>query len=182
MNRPRPPAPPAREGTTHTGKALLVIIAVVVIGWLVLKHGPSTRAATSSTTHPRAGATSTTSSTVSSSTTSTTLVPVASIKLQVLNGTGSGNLATQWSEKLKANPGYNTLAPDNATSTVAQSVIYIITPGYLPEARQLAAAASLPASAINTTIPAPASAPIPAAERANANLVLVIGPDLAGSG
>jgi hypothetical protein len=40
---------------------------------------------------------------------------------------------------------------------------------------------ALPVTAVNQTVPAPASAPIPAAERTTANLVLVIGPDLAGS-
>jgi hypothetical protein len=98
----------------------------------------------------------------------------------VLNGVGTGTLAGQWSAKLKANPGYNTLAPDDATAKVAASMIYVLTPGYLPEANALAAAVGLPASAVNPTIPAPLSAPIRATERTIANLVLVVGPDLAG--
>jgi hypothetical protein len=97
----------------------------------------------------------------------------------VLNGTGSGQLATQWSNKLKANPGYNTLAPADATATVPRSEIFIVTPGYLREAEALAATVGLTSAAINPTTPPPASAPIPSSARANANLVLVIGPDLA---
>jgi hypothetical protein len=97
----------------------------------------------------------------------------------VLNGTGSGNLATEWSNKLKANPGYNTLAPADATSTVPKSEIYIVTPGYLHEADALAVTVGLTATSINPTAPPPASAPIPSTARANANLVLIIGPDLA---
>ena len=99
----------------------------------------------------------------------------------MLNGVLTGNLASEWSTKLKANPGYNTLPPDNATAKVAQSQIYVITPGYQREANALAVAVALPVTAVNQTVPAPASAPIPAAERTTANLVLVIGPDLAGS-
>jgi hypothetical protein len=40
-------------------------------------------------------------------------------------------------------------------------------------------AVGLPVTAVNQTIPAPASAPIPANARTTANLVLIIGPDLA---
>ena len=76
----------------------------------------------------------------------------------------TGSLAGEWSAKLKANPGYNTLAPDNATAKVAQSEIYVVTPGYLPEANALAVAVGLPVTAVNPTTPPPATAPDPAAD------------------
>ena len=173
MNRP---AGTSGNGGIHAGKAALVILVVVVLGVVVLDHR--------TTTHPAATSTSTRASSASPttvpppSTTTTTVVPPASIKLQVLNGTGSGNLASQWSTKLRTSPGYNTLAPDDTTSRVTQSAIYVETPGYLPEAYALATTVGLSSSAVNTTIPAPASAPIPATERSKANLVLVIGPNL----
>jgi hypothetical protein len=170
--------PGGSSSGTQTGKAVLVIAVVIVIGWLVLaKSNTPTKAASSATTHH-------TTTTVAPSGTTTTLpalVPPARIKLQVLNGVLTGNLASEWSNKLKANPGYNTLPPDNATSKVAASQIYIITPGYQREANALAVAVGLPVTAVNQTAPAPATAPIPAAERTTANLVLIIGPDLAGS-
>jgi hypothetical protein len=169
------------DGGTQTLKAVLLIAVVVIVGILVLAHNPkSPSASTSSTTRPSHSST-TTATTVPHSTTSTTLVPVSSIKLQVLNGTGSGNLATQWSNKLKANPGYATQPPDDATAKVAASEIYVITPGYLPEAYALAKTVGLANSAVVTTIPPPATAPIRTSERTTSNLVLVIGPDLAGS-
>ena len=164
-----------QDGGTQTGKAIVVIAVMVVLGWVVLRHGSSGPAATSV---PRASAAVTTTTVP---TTTTTLVPAASIKVQVLNGTGSGNLASQWSSKLKTTAGYDTLAPDDATSKVSASAIYVITPGYVPEAYALATAVGLPPSAVNTSVPAPSSAPIPASERAKADLVLVIGPDLASS-
>jgi hypothetical protein len=182
MNQPgRVPTPPS--GGTQTVKAVVVIAAVVIIGVVVLHHNPkSTVVGTTPTTHARHSTTTTTRSGVPPAPTTTVpLVPPSSIKLQVLNGVLTGSLAGEWSVKLKANPGYNTLPPDNATAKVAQSEIYVLTPGYLPEARSLAAAVGLPASAVNPTVPAPLSAPIPPAERTAANLVLVIGPDLAGS-
>jgi hypothetical protein len=167
------------SSSTQTGKAVLVIAVVVVVGWLVLlKSTPSTHVASpTSTTH----ATTTIHPATTPTTAAAALIPPASIKLQVLNGVLTGNLAGTWSAKLKANPGYNTLTPDNATAKVAASVIYIITPGYQREANALAVAVGLPVTAVNTTVPAPSTAPIPAAERTTANLVLIIGPDLAGS-
>jgi hypothetical protein len=170
------------DGGTQTLKAVVLIAAVVVVGILVLAHNPrSTATQTTGTTKPPHHSSSTTVTTVPRPTTTTTLVPAASTKLQVLNGTGGGNLATQWTAKLKANPGYATQPPNDATSKVASSQIYVITPGFLPEAYALARTVGLPSSAVVTTIPPPANAPIRAAERANSNLVLVIGPDLAST-
>jgi hypothetical protein len=170
--------PGGSSSGTQTGKAVLVIAVVIVVGWLVLAKGNSpTKAASTATTRH----TTTTLAPAGPTTTLPALVPPARIKLQVLNGVLTGNLASEWSTKLKANPGYDTLPPDNATTKVAASQIYIITPGYQREANALAVAVGLPVTAVNQTAPAPASAPIPAAERTTANLVLIIGPDLAGS-
>jgi hypothetical protein len=179
MRSGRPGSP--LDGGVHTLKAVVVIAVVVILGVFLLykvKTPAKTTAAVSSgvatTTHVPHSAGPTTS--LPRSTTTTSLVPVSSVKLQVLNGVLTGSLAGQWSTKLKANPGYNTLAPDNATAKVASSVIYVITPGYGPEANALAAVVGLTPSAVQTTLPS--SAPIPAADKTNANLVLIIGPDL----
>jgi len=182
MNQPVGPGQgPGSGDGIHTLKALVLIVVVVLIGWAVLHH--STKPS-----HASSGATSTTttphsSTTVPGATPTTTVavIPPSQIKLQVLNGTGAGQLAAEWSNKLKANPGYNTLAPNDATSTVSKSEIYIVTPGYLREADALAVTVGLTAAAINPTAPPPASAPIPASARSAANLVLIIGPDLAGT-
>jgi hypothetical protein len=177
MTQPgRPPVGPSPG--TQTGKAVLVIVVVIAVGWLVLGKGSSSThvAGTATTRH-----TTTTRHGVAAPTTTIVLIPPSSIKLQVLNGVLTGSLAGQWSTRLKANPGYNTLAPDNATAKVAASQIYIITPGYQREALALAAAVGLPSTAVNPTVPAPTTAPIRASERTTANLVLIIGPDLAGS-
>jgi hypothetical protein len=119
--------------------------------------------------------------TVPAPVTTTTVVPASQVKVQVLNGVLTGSLASEWSTKLKTTYGYITEPADNATSKVTASAIYILTPGYVPEGMALAAQVGLPSSAVNTTIPPPSTAPIPASERASANLVLVIGPELAAS-
>jgi hypothetical protein len=177
MTQPGRPGGGPSTGT-QTGKAVLVILVVVLVGWLVLSKSSSSPRATGSATTRH---TTTTKLNSAPPPTTVPLIPPSSIKLQVLNGVLTGNLAGQESTKLRANPGYNTLAPDNATVRVAASQIYVITPGYLREADALATAVGLPISAVNQTVPAPATAPIRTAERITANLVLVIGPDLAGS-
>ena len=71
------------------------------------------------------------------------------------------------------------MTPNDATAKVSSSIIYVLTPGYEAEGQALAAAVGLPSTAVSTTVPA--NAPIPAADKASANLVLIIGPDLAGA-
>jgi len=170
------------SGGSQTLKAVVVIVVIVAVGWLVLDKSSTstTRTAGSPTTkHSSHGSTSTTLSGIP--TTTIPLIPSQSIKVQVLNGVGTGNLASEWSTKLKSRFGYDTLAPDNATTTVTASEIYVMTVGYGPEADLLASRIGLPASVVNPTIPAPATVPIKSSERAAPNLVLVVGPNLAGS-
>ena len=182
MNRPRPAAAP--PGGTQTVKAVLVVLVVLVIGYLVLLKGtksPSPSAAGHTTTTVKRH-TGTTVPGLAITTTTVALISPANIKVQVLNGVlGTAPLAGEWRNKLHANPGYDTLAPLDATAKVATSAIYIITPGYTREADALATAVGLPATAVVPTIPAPTTAPIPPSARAAANLVLVVGPNLAGS-
>ena len=179
MNQPAGSGSGSGDGI-HTLKALILIVVVVLIGWVVLHHTTKPHSSASSATSPTTVPTAPTTVPGGATTTTTVaLIPPSSIKLQVLNGVGSGQLATEWSNKLKANPGYNTLAPADATATVPASRIYIVTPGYQREADALATTVGLTAAAIVPTAPPPASAPIPSTARTNANLVLVIGPDLA---
>jgi hypothetical protein len=161
----------------QTGKAVLVIAVVVVVGWVILRHGTSASHTSSPTTtaHPAVTTPATTPPTT------VALKAPATIKLQVLNGVLTGNLASEWSAKLKANPGYDTLPALNATFKVAHSEIYIITPGMQRDANALAVAVGLPVTAVYVTAPPPTTAPIPNEVRSTANLVLVIGPDLAGT-
>lgn len=177
MTQPGRPSGGTTSGGMQTGKAVLVIAVVVLVGWVILRHGTSSpkRASTSSTTHPAVTTPATTPPTT------VALKPASSIKLQVLNGVLTGSLAGEWSTKLKANPGYDTLPALNATAKVAQSEIYIITPGLQREANALAVAVGLPVTAVSLTVPPASTAPIPASVKSTANLVLVIGPDLAGT-
>jgi hypothetical protein len=171
-----------REGGSQTFKALAVVAVAVVVGVLILHRtsssSPSGAHATTTAHHSTSTTTAppATSSTVPASTVA--VRPPSSVKLRVLNGVLTGNLAGQMSAKLAANPGYNTLAPDNATRKVLTSSIYVVTPGYGPEALALAQTLGLASTGI-VTAPPPANAPIPTADLNGANLILIIGPDLA---
>jgi hypothetical protein len=178
MNRPTGGG--RSEGGVQWVKALLLIIVLVVVGVVILAQtGKSSTTHTSTPTHHSSS--STTSSSVPAPSTTTTLLPAGQVKVQVLNGLRTGSLASQWNQKLKTQFGYVTELPDDATVKTTASAIYVLTPGYLGEADQLATQVGLTAAAVNTTVPAPATAPIPATERSTANLVLVIGQDLAGT-
>ncbi len=165
------------ESGASSTAGLVLVAVLLIVGILVLsRSGSTSHVSATAVTKPKKSAVTTT--TVPAPTTTTTTVPPSQVKLQVLNGVLVGQLATQWSAKLKAGYGYITEPPDNATSKVATSVIYILTPGFTAEADALAQELGLTSAAVNTTVPPPASAPIPATERSTANLVLVIGPNL----
>ena len=169
------------EGGVQWLKALVLLVVLVIIGVVILDKTGTTSPKSSSNSghHTTTSLTSPTSAPAPSTT--TTLLPAGQVKVQVLNGLRTGSLAGQWSQKLKTQFGYVTEPPDDATVKTTASVIYVLTPGYQGQADQLATQVGLTASAVNTTIPAPATAPIPATERSTANLVLVIGQDLAGT-
>jgi hypothetical protein len=168
------------EGGVQWLKALVLIAVLVIIGVVILAKTVTSSKASSSTSH-HSTSSLTTASSVPAPSTTTTLLPAGQVKVQVLNGLKTGSLASLWSAKLKTKFGYATALPDDTTVKTTVSAIYVLTPGYQGEAAQLATQVGLTAAAVNPTVPAPATAPIPATERNTANLVLVIGQDLAGT-
>ena len=151
---------------------MAVIVAVVL-----LRHVGNPTAAK---THVGAAATTTVPASRATTTTSTTVPPLppGEVKVLVLNGTLSGNLAGTAAKALAANPGFSTLAPDDTTSKVLTSNVYAASPKYLPSAQAIAAVYGIPSSAVAQ--PIPPDAPIQASEKSLANVVLIIGPDIAG--
>lgn len=180
-----------RDGATQTGRAVLLIVAAIVVAVVLLHHNkPSTVNASatsrsSSTVAPPSSATTVpptvTTPTTAPATTTPSTVPVADVKVLVLNATSfTQPYAGEFTSKLKT-LGYDMLTPNNATGTVKKSVVYVITHGFVPEGRALATSLGLPASAVKTNVPSgpPLSTAIPGT---GANLVLVVGPDIASQG
>ncbi len=168
------------DARPQTVKAVVLIAVVILAGVLVLHHSSNSTTRASATSAPAHHGAATPPT--SAAPTTTTIVATAATKVQVLNGANPASpLASQWSTKLKTTYGYNTLPGDNATAKVTVSAIYVLTPGFIPAAQHLATVVGIPATAVNTTIPPPATAPIPPRDKTSANLVLIIGPDLAAT-
>ncbi|MGH9301184.1 MAG: LytR C-terminal domain-containing protein [Acidimicrobiales bacterium] len=98
--------------------------------------------------------------------------PPSQVKLLVANGTNTAGAAGRVSTSLKS-AGYNTLAPANSSAPATSSVVYYIT-GFHAEAASLAATLGLGNSAV-VAMPAPP----PVASLGAADLLVVVGPDLA---
>jgi hypothetical protein len=185
------------DGATKTGLAAAIIIVAVIVAVVLLHHDGSPKVLTASTTSsgstttilpttttvaggsPGTSTGATTSTSVGS--TPTTTVAPPNVKVLVLNGASfTLPLAGEFTAKVK-DLGYQALTPENASGTVKATQIYVLTTGFAPEADALAKSLGLtPASVITTpTTNAPLSAGTAAT---GANLVLVVGPDLAAKG
>jgi hypothetical protein len=148
---------------------------------LLTRLGDSGARSTTASSAPRSGSGTSASTTTTTPTTTTTVatVPPSKIELQVLNGLLNGPLSAEWSAKLHADPGYQTMAARNTTAQDTISAIYIVKSGYQAEAQALAKTVGLPDSSIVDLVPPPSSAPIPSVDLQQADLVLVIGDSLA---
>jgi hypothetical protein len=118
--------------------------------------------------------------TAPTTTTTVALVPPGNIRVQALNGLLVGPLAGDLNVKLKLD-GYQTLNANNATARVPATSIFVLTAGFVPEATALAKRLGLPATVVVSATPPPATAPIPNYVLGHADLVVVIGPDLAAT-
>ncbi len=146
-----------------TWVVLVIVLLFVLSAFAILRsHSPASSSPTTSTT-----------TTTTASSTSTTLPVRSRVRVQVANGTTVSNLARDFTQRLQTS-GWDTLPPLNSTSKAAASVIYF-TPGNLVAAREIAAELHLSNSAVQ-----PLNGLTPVAGASNDDVILVIGPDLAG--
>jgi len=158
------------------GRGAILIAVAFVVGLILLQKTDKAPKVVRTTPN----ATPTTSPNITFPTTSTSLgghAP-ASVKVLVANGTGTAGAASRVVPPLTA-AGYNVLAPTDATKTAKantrQSVVYF-TPGYDLDAKIIATHLTLQLSAVQAL---PTTAPV--ANTQGANVVVVVGPDLAGA-
>ncbi len=184
----------------NLGRGLLLVAVAVVLGVLLLAVGSRPPAVTAGSTAPPLplGSTTTTvpASTTSAPTTTTapattttthhssghagghatstttSTVPHSSVAVLVANGTTVNNAAANYSQALSAQ-GWNTLPPVDTTSTVAASAVYYAQ-GQQAAAQEVAQTLGLTASAVK-----PLTTSVPVSSTTGADVVVVIGPDLA---
>jgi hypothetical protein len=175
-----------RSTGIQVGRAALLIGAAVVIGLLLLHRtggAVSIGSGTSNTTFPTipssvnpggGGTTATTAGRTTSTPATTGLRQPQDIKVLVANGTSTPGLAGKISN-LVHSKGYVTLASTNSTQKPTSSIVYF-QPSYSGDAAALAAKLNLPATAVQAM-----PQPPPVANLNGANILLVVGPDLANA-
>jgi hypothetical protein len=155
------------------GRALAVIVAAVVLGAVILQsggHSPVVALGTSNL--PLNGVTTTTTPRHPATSTSTTLSH-AGVTVLVANSSTTGGVAAGYSTVLQ-HAGWTLLPPVTAKAPVhATSSVYYAA-NKRPDADVIAAALGIPDSAVF-----PVSAATPVTDTAGADVVLVIGSDLA---
>lgn len=163
--------PPPAQGSVIKG-AVLVAVALL-IGFILLQDGgDSISTAAVGSNDP---AVTTTTAAAEVTTTTAALRPAAEVKVLVANGSGVQGAAGAQTDSLTT-LGYTTGSPTDANADVTTSVIYFVA-GYQPEAAALAESLTLdPATAV-VALPTPA----PVDDTQEAQLVLVLGPDLASA-
>jgi hypothetical protein len=173
-----PDQPAGAANRIHAGRGLALVVVAVVIGVLLLPsatRAPLDASATTPTvtTTPPAGGSSTHGHGhhSSTSTTSTTVAP-ASVHVLVANATTTNGVAGAVTTFL-GSKGFATLTATNALVKVTASEIYTVG-GATADTQVVAAALNLPASSIE-----PATAAVPVASTTGANVVVIVGPDLA---
>jgi hypothetical protein len=167
VDRPDP-ASGGGQGGRHLalGRAVVVIVVAVVLGVLILRSGGPPSVALPSPT------TSTTSST-----TTTTAPPSnaarADVKVLVVNDSTTAGIAGEYTTVLQ-HAGWSVLVPGNAKPPVrATSLVYYAT-NKRPDADAIATSLGLPLTDVLPLSPA-----TPVSDTAGADVVLVVGADLA---
>ena len=164
--------PPASSGGRGGGypvaRAVIVLAGFVITTVLVLGviH-PST-----STSGTAAGSSATTTTQPPHATTTTTTAPPSHVPVLVANASGVTGAAGVVTTELQT-AGWTVLPPVNASARVMTSNVYYVA-GQQKAAESLATSLHLPASAV---VPYTTSAPV--SSISTAELLVVVGPDLA---
>lgn len=160
-----------------SARGVFLVAAAVALGVGILSSIGKSSAAPGSV--PAAAVSSSTTTTASARSTTTTTQALAthspsSVKVLVANGTSVAGVAGKLKTKL-ATGGYDLLAPTNTTSPARASAVYYQT-GYQGDAQAVASAAGLGTSTLQAM-----TSQLPVANSSGAQVIVVIGPDLAGT-
>jgi hypothetical protein len=172
---PPPGQSPVPSDHPHAGRGLVLVIVAIVIGVLLLPSATraplAASANTSSTSTTLAGGTGG-GGHGHTPTTTTTTVALASIHVLVANATETNGVAGAVTQFL-ASKGFATLTAVNALVKVTSSEIFTVG-GATADTSVVASALNLPAASIE-----PAAQGAPVSSTTGANVVVIVGPDLA---
>ncbi len=176
-----PPAsdsdPPGHQGGARRrapiGRAVVVLALFVVATVLLLGRIHQT-ATTASAGSPAEGSSTTTTTHPAVPTTTTAPRPPANVPVLAANASGVAGAAATISARLQAD-GWTVQAPTNATTNQPTSHVYYLA-GKEAEAREVAGVLHLPPSEV---LPYTTAAPVSSV--GTAEVVVVVGPDLASS-
>lgn len=163
------------SGHSHAGRGLALVIVAVVVGILLLPsatRAPLAASANTAATTPPTTAAAGGHHGHSSTTTTTTTVALSGIHVLVANATETNGVAGAVTSFL-GSKGFATLTAVNALLKVTASEIYTVG-GATADTRTVTAALGLPPTSIE-----PAAAAAPVSSVAGANVVVIVGPDLA---
>jgi hypothetical protein len=170
-DRQRSSGPPGRGGGLPIGRAALVLVAFVVATVLLLGVIHPTTTSSSTGSAPAVSTTTTTTRPAHPASTTTTFPP-SKVPVLVANASGVTGAAATVSNELQPG-GWDLLPPVNATAHVTSSHVYYVA-GQQQSAEAIATSLHLPASAV---LPYTTAAPI--SSIGTADVLVVVGPDLA---
>lgn len=156
-------------------KAIVLVLAAIALGAYLLQLGngsgaPAATTTPTSSTPPSPVASTTT--TAPSSTSTTLERPTHSVTVLVANASSTNGVAAAYTHEL-ASDGWGTLTPVTALTTASTSTVYYAT-GQQPAAAAIASALGLSSTAVQ-----PLGPTVPLQSTAGADVVLVVGADLA---
>ncbi len=145
------------------GITIVGLVALALAGYVGSVVGPHFKTASTSTTSIRPPLTT------------TSTLARANVRILVANGTQEPNAAGHFSQQLQQQ-GWNVAVPKNTTSPASSTTIY-----YAPSQQQAAALVAYGLREPMTAVQ-PLGNAVPVADTSGIDVVVVIGPDLAGNG
>ncbi len=163
-----------RSAGMAAGRGAAVLVVAVVIGIVLLNKVDDPVRQVSAGGGGSTTEETTTTTVVTPVPTTLPARPPAEVKVLSANGTKVNGAAGKTRDALKA-LGYNVLSPIEAKRPVEASVVFF-TPGFDREAQTVAQALKLQPTSVQ---PLPAADALPVSDLRGANVVAVVGPDLA---
>ncbi len=148
------------------GIAIVCLGALAIAGFIGSVVGPHFKTASTS---------STTTTSVPPVATTTSTVVHSSVKILVANGTQEPNAGAHFSQQLQQQ-GWSVTVPQNTTSAASTTTVYY-DPSQQPAVALVASELGVPSTAVQ-----PLGAATPVSHVAGFDVVVVLGPDLAGNG